>query len=77
MSGGRGTFPRVISSVPSSNPQVSSVVAGDQLSAQKLVGQAMVRTGAAILIVPDPLPLVDELVGGALVVGGAVLNITA
>lgn len=43
-------------------------------SAQQLVGQAMVRTGAAILMVPDPLPLVDEVVGGALVVGGAILT---
>jgi hypothetical protein len=44
---------------------------------QQMVGQAMVRTGAAILMVPDPLPLVDEVVGGALVVGGAVLTFTA
>ena len=39
----------------------------------KLIGQGMIRTGVAILMVPDPLPFVDEIVGGILIGGGAVL----
>ena len=34
------------------------------------IGQVMVRAGVAILTVPDPLPVVDEVVGVVLVVGG-------
>jgi hypothetical protein len=31
----------------------------------------MIRAGVAILMVPDPLPLVDEIAGIALIAGGA------
>jgi hypothetical protein len=37
------------------------------------VGHAAVRAGAAILLIPDPLPVVDELVGLGLLAGGAYL----
>ena len=47
------------------------------ITGQQLVGQAMVRTGVAILMVPDPLPLIDEVVAGALVAGGSILTLTA
>ena len=40
---------------------------------KSVVGHAAVRTGAAILLVPDPLPFVDEAVGIALLAGGAYL----
>lgn len=36
----------------------------------EFVGQGMIRTGGAILLVPDPLPVVDEMVGLGLLVGG-------
>ena len=35
-----------------------------------MFGQAMIRTGIAILAVPDPIPFVDELVGMSLIGGG-------
>lgn len=37
----------------------------------KIVGGGMIRAGVAILMVPDPLPLVDEIAGIALIAGGA------
>jgi len=37
----------------------------------KIVGGAMIRTGVAILMVPDPLPLVDEIAAVVLIAGGA------
>ena len=40
---------------------------------KSVVGHAAVRTGAAILLVPDPLPFVDEAVGFALLASGAYL----
>ena len=39
----------------------------------RMLGQAMIRTGIAILAVPDPVPLIDEVVGVALVGGGATI----
>jgi len=45
-----------------------------ELSPRRMVGAAMVRTGVAILMVPDPVPFVDELVGAAFIgIGGALL----
>lgn len=80
MSGGRGTI--LLASSPTASPSTNTQSAAApgvsyELSAQSAVGQAMVRTGVAILMVPDPLPLVDEVVGGALVVGGAILTMAA
>jgi hypothetical protein len=39
-------------------------------------GTGMVRTGLAILAVPDPLPFIDEAIGAVLVVGGSLLILT-
>lgn len=39
----------------------------------RMLGQAMIRTGIAILAVPDPIPFVDEMVGVALIGGGATI----
>jgi hypothetical protein len=36
-----------------------------------LLGRTMVTTGFAILLVPDPIPVIDEVVGAVLVYGGA------
>ena len=41
------------------------------------VGANMVRTGVAILLVPDPIPLVDEIIGvGLIVVGGTIIALS-
>jgi len=41
---------------------------------KKPLGQGMVRLGMTILLVPDPIPLVDEAVGlGLILVGGTIL----
>ena len=37
----------------------------------KLVGGGMIRAGVAILMVPDPLPLVDEIAAVVLIGAGA------
>ncbi len=42
-----------------------------------MLGSAMIRTGIAILIVPDPIPLIDEVVGAGLIYGGAYVMSTA
>ena len=48
---------------------------GDRTSMRKesakFIGGGMVRAGVAILMVPDPLPLVDEIAGIVLITGGA------
>jgi hypothetical protein len=48
---------------------------GDRTSerkqAAKVIGGAAIRAGVAILMVPDPLPLVDEIAGLVLIAGGA------
>lgn len=44
---------------------------------RRLIGQAAVRTGIAILAVPDPLPFVDEVAGITLVAGGTYLIATS
>jgi len=50
---------------------------GEQTSISKegasLVGGGMIRAGTAILMVPDPLPLVDEIAAVVLIAGGAAL----
>jgi len=50
---------------------------GEQTSVRKegasLVGGGMIRAGVAILMVPDPLPLVDEIAAVVLIAGGAAL----
>lgn len=35
------------------------------------VGVRMIKAGASILAVPDPIPLVDEVIGAGLIIGGA------
>ena len=62
----------------SKTPEASMPVTKRSLQQQDdnirmMVGQAAARTGAAILLVPDPLPLVDEAVGLALLAGGVYL----
>ncbi len=39
----------------------------------RMVGSGMVRTGVAILLVPDPLPLVDEIIGVGLIAVGTTI----
>lgn len=39
----------------------------------EMFGMGMVRTGVAILSVPDPLPFIDEVVGIGLVAVGATI----
>jgi len=50
---------------------------GDRTSVRKegakLVGGGMIRAGVAILMVPDPLPLVDEIAAVVLIGAGAAL----
>ena len=36
-----------------------------------ILGQGMIRTGIAILMVPDPVPFVDEIFAAALIGVGA------
>ena len=63
----------------SKTPQASMPVAKrnfeqyDDESARLMIGHASARTGATILLVPDPLPFVDEAVGAALLAGGVYL----
>ncbi len=42
----------------------------DEFNAWRAIGTGMVRAGTTILLVPDPIPLVDEIVGVSLVIGG-------
>ena len=48
-----------------------------QRASQRKLGSAMVRWGAAGLAVPDPLPIVDEVLFSAVVAVGAGLYVHA
>jgi hypothetical protein len=45
----------------------------DTSTVGRMVGANMVRAGVAILLVPDPVPLVDELVGAGLIAIGSTI----
>lgn len=47
-----------------------------RVSMRERVGFGMVRTGVAVLSIPDPLPFIDEGIGIGLVAGGAALIYT-
>lgn len=55
--------------------KTSPVLAGKSNSERKdlarMFGGGMIRAGIAILWVPDPIPLVDEVVGAALIGAGS------
>ena len=51
----------------------SSETDGDKSNIWRMVGSGMVRTGVAILLVPDPIPLVDEIVGVGLIAVGSTI----
>ena len=57
------------------NGKVAGGRKGDHTSVSKqtakMIGSGMIRAGIAILVVPDPLPIVDEVVGIVLIAGGA------
>jgi len=60
----------------SRSKQHNAVAAGgselQQFSATQMIGRGMAGAGASILLVPDPIPLVDEVIGvGMIVVGSA------
>ena len=48
-----------------------------ELSLQALLGRSMVGIGSKILLTPDPLPVIDEIVGISLIVVGVTLTATA
>ncbi len=45
----------------------------DTSTVGRMVGSNMVRAGVAILLVPDPIPLVDEIVGVGLIALGSTI----
>ena len=45
-----------------------------EFNSWRAIGTGMVRAGTTILLVPDPIPLVDEIVGFSLVVGGLTIR---
>ena len=49
----------------------SSVQSNDPT--RSIIGSNMVRVGIAILMVPDPVPVIDEIVGAGLIAIGATL----
>ena len=55
----------------------SSEADNDKSTIWRMVGSGMVRAGVAILLVPDPIPLVDEIIGvGLIVVGGTIIALS-
>ena len=44
-----------------------------EFNAWHTIGTSLVRAGTAILLVPDPLPVVDEVIGFSLIVGGVLI----
>ena len=59
------------SSQASSMPQKTSSSVEDSDPFVSILGQGMIRTGIAILMVPDPVPFVDEIFAAALIGVGA------
>jgi len=62
------------SSVVSSRSSSKQLIQGP---VRRMIGSAMIRTGVAILMVPDPIPVIDEVVGAGLIYGGVYLHTTA
>jgi hypothetical protein len=58
--------------VPELSASEEIYVSGD-VNYRRAVGTAMVRAGVTILLVPDPIPVVDEVVGFGLVIGGSII----
>ncbi len=52
-----------------------SVVTEAKRKAQRKLGTKMIGFGAGGLMVPDPIPLVDEIIFSAIIVAGGVLYI--
>ena len=71
---GAPTTPSVAQVQAQRNEKVAGGRKGDRtIPMARMIGQGMIRTGVAILMVPDPLPFVDEIAAGILIGGGAVL----
>jgi len=45
----------------------------EQFTKFQMIGRGMAGAGASILMVPDPLPFIDELVGATMVVAGTAM----
>ncbi len=70
--------PRSISMINSSDNLTSEDDSFDDTETiWRQVGSGFVRTGIAILMVPDPLPVVDEVLGAAFIAVGASILIFA
>ena len=54
-------------------PNLLQIKPGETFDTESAIGSGLVRAGFAILAVPDPLPVVDELVGAGLITLGLVL----
>ncbi len=44
---------------------------------EAFASSAMIRTGAVILATPDPIPVIDEVIGVTLIVGGIAWKIAS
>ena len=44
-----------------------------QFSATQMIGRGMAGAGASILLVPDPIPFVDEVIGAGMIVVGSAM----
>jgi len=59
------------------SPSVSTSTPSKSNQIKRMIGSTMIRTGVAILLVPDPIPVIDEVLGAGLVYGGAYVMSTA
>ncbi len=58
-------------SISTAPQNVAETLSQPEFNYRRVVGANMVRAGVTILMVPDPIPLVDEIVGfGLIAIGG-------
>ena len=68
---GRTSARSQASSMPQTSSSSSSKnIFNDKKMMARFLGAGMVRTGVTVLMVPDPLPFVDEVIAAALIGAG-------
>lgn len=68
---GRNSAKDETSSMSITSPSLAGKSNSERKDLARMFGGGMIRAGIAILWVPDPIPLVDEVIGAALIGAGS------
>jgi hypothetical protein len=73
----RATKQRTKQTVENTSQSVVETISQPDFNTRRVVGANMVRAGVTILMVPDPIPLVDEIIAFGLIGVGTYLVYTS